>query len=319
MVDSNKNSVLIVDDEKANITALTNILGQDYTVYAAKNGHDAIRVAKEHLPDVILLNIFMPDMDGYETFSRLKSDEDTQSVPIIFVSGHSNAENEEKGLDLGASDYISKPYTPLIVKLRVRNQIKIVNQLRIINHLSTTDQLTGIPNRRSFNIQVNKEWGRNMREKKPLSLLILDIDRFKLFNDTYGHQQGDEVLRLISATLMDSLRRSSDFAARWGGEEFVVLLPGTDMNGAWINAERIRENIEQTSVSVLNGQTVGLTVSIGLSTVIPTQESSQHDLISQADRALYTAKEKGRNMVCIFDGSVCDWPFFDTPNPDNQE
>jgi len=309
MADSKKDSVLIVDDEKANIIALTNILGQDYTIYAAKNGQDAIRAAKEHLPDVILLNIFMPDMDGYETFSRLKSDEDTQTVPIIFVSGLSNAEYEEKCLDSGASDFISKPYTPLIVKLRVRNQIKIVKQLRIINHLSTTDQLTGIPNRRSFNTQVNKEWGRNMREKKPLSLLLLDIDRFKLFNDTYGHQQGDEVLRLISATLIDSLRRSSDFAARWGGEEFVVLLPGTDMNGAWINAERIRENVEQTSVSVLNGQTVGLTVSIGLSTVIPTQDSSQHDLISQADRALYTAKEKGRNMVCIFDGSVCDWPY----------
>jgi len=310
MVDSKKNSVLIVDDEKSNIIALTNILSEEYTIYLAKNGHDAIRAAKEYLPDVILLNIFMPDMDGYETFSKLKGDEDTQSVPIIFVSGIPNAEYEEKVLDLGASDYICKPYTPLIVKLRVRNQIRIINQLRIINHLSTTDQLTGIPNRRSFNIQVNKEWGRNMREKKPLSLLLLDIDSFKLFNDTYGHQQGDEVLRLIAAALMDSLRRSSDFAARWGGEEFVVLLPGTDMNGAWINAERIRENIEQTSVSVSTGQTVGLTVSIGVSTVIPTQDGNQNDLISQADRALYTAKEKGRNLVCKFDDSVCDWPFY---------
>ena len=311
MVDSKKNSVLIIDDDKANIIALTSILSQDYTIFATKNGNDAIRIAKQYQPDVILLDILMPDMDGYETFSRLKSDEDTQLIPIIIVSGLSNVEHEEKGLNLGASDYISKPYTPLIVKLRVRNQIKIVNQLRLINHLSTTDQLTGIPNRRSFNIQVNKEWGRNMREQKPLSLLILDIDRFKAFNDTYGHQQGDEVLRLIATTLLDSLRRSSDFAARWGGEEFVVLLPGTDMNGALINAERIRENIEQTSVSISNGNglTEGLTVSIGVSTVIPTQDSSQNDLISQADRALYSAKEKGRNMVCKFDDSICDWPF----------
>jgi len=255
-----------------------------------------------------LLDILMPEMDGYETFARLKRDEDTQSIPIIFVSGLANAEHEEKGLDFGASDYISKPYTPSIVKLRVRNQIKIVNQLRIINHLSTTDQLTGIPNRRSFNIQVNKEWSRNMREKKPLSLLLLDIDRFKAFNDTYGHQLGDEVLRLIAATLVDSLRRSSDFAARWGGEEFVVLLPNTDMNGAWKNAERIRENIEKTSVSTLSGQTVGLTVSIGVATMVPTQDATQNDLISQADKALYTAKDNGRNMVCKFNPSIGDWP-----------
>jgi len=308
MADSKRNSVLVVDDEKANIIALTSMLSQEYTIYAAKTGQDAIWIAKEYLPDVILLDILMPEMDGYETFARLKSDEDTQSIPIIFVSGLANAEHEEKGLDLGASDYISKPYTPSIVKLRVRNQIKIVTQLRIINHLSTTDQLTGIPNRRSFNIQVNKEWSRNMREKKPLSLLLLDIDRFKAFNDTYGHQLGDEVLRLIAATLVDSLRRSSDFAARWGGEEFVVLLPNTDMNGAWKNAERIRENIEKTSVSTLSGQTVGLTVSIGVATMVPTQDATQNDLISQADKALYTAKDNGRNMVCKFNPSIGDWP-----------
>ena len=310
MADSSSNSVLIVDDEKANIIALTNILSQDYKIHAAKNGKDAFWLAKKYMPDVILLDILMPDLDGYETFSKLKSDDDTQGIPIIFVSGLANAEHEEKGLDLGASDYITKPYVPSIVKLRVRNQIKIVNQLRLINHLSTTDQLTGIPNRRSFNIQVNKEWGRNMRDKSPLSLLLLDIDRFKAFNDTYGHQQGDEVLRVIAITLMESLRRSSDFAARWGGEEFVILLPNTDINGAWKNAERIRKSIEHISISVADGQSVGLTVSIGVSMVRPTQDSNQNDLVSQADKALYTAKEKGRNMVCKYDSSMSDWPFY---------
>jgi len=304
-----ENSVLIVDDETTYVTMLTNMLSQDYMVYAARNGQDAVWLAKEYQPDVILLDIVMPELDGYETLAQLKSDEDTQSIPVIIISGHCDIEHEEKGLALGASDYISKPYSPSIVKLRVKNQINIVNQLRMINHLSTTDQLTGIPNRRSFNLQVNKEWGRNMRDKKPLSLMILDIDRFKVFNDTYGHQQGDEVLRIIATALKDSLRRSSDFAARWGGEEFVILLPNTDMSGALINAERIRENIEQIPITISNVHTVGVTVSIGVTTIIPAQEINQSELISQADKALYTAKEKGRNMVCKYDGEVSDWRF----------
>jgi diguanylate cyclase (GGDEF)-like protein len=309
MVDALKGSVLIVDDEKSNINVLTRILSQEYIIYAVKSGQDAIRAAKEFLPDVILLDILMPVMDGYETFKMLKSDEDTQSIPIIFVSDLINTDHEERGLDLGASDYLSKPYVPSIVKLRVRNQVKIVNQLRLINHLSTTDQLTGIPNRRSFNIQMNKEWGRNMRDKKPLGLLLLDIDLFKAFNDSYGHQKGDEVLRIIALTLVGSLRRASDFAARWGGEEFVVLLPSTAMRGALTNAERIRENIARTSITVLNGKTVGITVSIGAATIVPAQNCCQNDLIAQADKALYTAKEAGRNMVRKFDGSIGDWPF----------
>jgi len=308
MADSRKNSVLIVDDETGDIIALTNMLSQDYTVYVEKNGQDAIWLAKEYQPDVILLDIDMSETDGYETLAKLKSDEDTQQIPVILFSGIINAEHEEKALDLGASDYISKPYAMSIVELRVKNQIRVVNQLRMINHLSTTDQLTGIPNRRSFNLQVNKEWGRNMRDQKPLSLMILDIDMFKVFNDTYGHQQGDEVLRIIATALKESLRRSSDFAARWGGEEFVILLPNTDMNGAIINAERIRESIEQITIAVSNAHSVGVTVSIGVATLTPSQEVSPNELISQADRALYSAKEKGRNMVCKFDGEVSDWP-----------
>jgi len=308
MADLRKNSVLIIDGETASHNALTNMLSKDYKVYAVKNRRDAIKIAKEHQPDVVLLGVLMPEKDDYETLSKLKSDEDTQMIPVIIVSGETNVEHEEKGLALGASDYIRKPYAPSIIKLRVQNQINIVNQLYKINQLSTTDQLTGIPNRRSFNAQLNKEWGRNMRDKKPLSLMILDIDWFKVFNDTYGHQQGDEVLRIISAALQKSLRRSSDFAARWGGEEFVILLPNTNINGALVNAERIRENIEQTSITTLNGQSVGLTVSIGVATIVPTKDLNQSVLISQADRALYAAKENGRNKVCKFDGKIFDWP-----------
>jgi len=302
--ESDKNSVLIVDDEKANIIALTKILSKDYTVYAAKNGHDAIWVAKEYLPDVILLDIVMPEIDGFQTLSMLKKSEETQSIPVIFITGLSNTEYEEKGLDLGAADYISKPYSPSIVRLRVRNQIKIVNQIRVINHLSTTDQLTNIPNRRSFSIQMNKEWSRNMREEKPLGLLMLDIDRFKVFNDTYGHQLGDEALRIISATLKESLRRSSDFVARWGGEEFAVLLPNSDINGAWETADRIRKSIEQIPIPISNEESTRLTVSIGVSSIVPTPDCNQEALFMQADKALYAAKDAGRNKVLIFNSMM---------------
>ena len=295
-----KNSILIVDDEKSNIIALSMILSPDYTVYAAKNGRDAIEIAQEYLPDVILLDILMPEMDGYDIIAKLKEIEETESIPVIFVTGLTNVGSEEKGLDLGAADYIIKPFSPAIVKLRVRNQMKIVNQIRIINHLSTTDQLTGIPNRRSFNIQMGKEWSRNMRENSPLSFLMIDVDKFKNFNDTFGHQAGDDLLQLVARTLTDSLRRAADFAARWGGEEFAILLPNTDMDGAAENAERIRANVEKAQLTLPYGKTTSVTVSIGLSTIIPTNDVSYNEIIFQADKALYEAKETGRNRVVKF-------------------
>jgi len=297
MNDIEKNSVLIVDDERSNIIALTHILGQEYTVYVAKNGLDAIEVAKEYLPDVILLDILMPEMDGFEVFSLLRNEEETSAIPVIFVTGLGDAENEEKGLNLGAADYISKPYNSSVVRLRVTNQIKMVNQIRLIEHLSTTDQLTGLPNRRSFNNHMNKEWGRSVREKLPISILILDVDHFKMYNDTYGHQQGDVALKTVADTITKSLKRSYDFAARWGGEEFIVILPNTDLNGALEIAEKIRINNEEAIIAALNGKETKITVSIGVSTLLPALGGVSDDIILQADTALYEAKKNGRNRV----------------------
>lgn len=306
MDEAGRNSVLIVDDERANIIALTHILSPEYTVYAAKNGQDAVEVANEFLPDVILLDILMPEMDGYEVLTALKNGELTQSIPVIFVTGLGNSEDEEKGLNSGASDYISKPFSPSVVKLRVKNQLRIVNQIRIINHLSATDQLTGIPNRRSFDNQLNREWGRSVREKKPLSILLLDVDHFKNYNDVYGHQQGDAALQSIAMTIKKTIRRSSDFAARWGGEEFVALLPATDKKGAMEIGEKIRYNIEQTPIPVENGEVTRVTVSIGVSVMTPAQNNLPEDFITYADKALYNAKETGRNKVCGYEGPDLD-------------
>jgi len=295
---NDKNSVLIVDDERANISILKDLLKSDYTVYAACNGEDALEAAREFTPDVILLDVLMADMDGYEVIAQLQKEEATWNIPVIFVTGLDNTGEEEKGLNAGAADYIRKPFNSSIVKLRVRNQINIVNQIRTINTLSITDQLTGIRNRRGFDECLKREWGRTIREKLPISILLIDADNFKKYNDEYGHQQGDVVLQTVARVLSDSVKRTTDVAARWGGEEFAALLPNTDMAGALEVAEIIRAGIESTPILLLSGESTGITVSIGASTIMPTNETLLHDFIDKADEALYAAKSAGKN--CVF-------------------
>ena len=303
-----KNSILIVDDEKANIIALTHILSPEYTIYAAKNGQDAIEVTKQHLPDVILLDILMPGMDGYEVLSFLKSEEETREIPVIFVTGLGSAENEEKGLTLGAADYVSKPISPAIVKLRVRNQIQILNQITAIKWHSITDQLTGVSNRRNFDYRLRLEWDRAVRDKTQLSFFLTDIDNFKNHNDTYGHLQGDATLQAVAQAIEQSLQRAIDFVARWGGEEFVVLLPDTDLPGAIQVAERARKGVEDALIPCDGGGVTQVTISIGVNACTPVQGASVRALIAGADRALYAAKKSGKNKVCGYDGIESEKP-----------
>jgi len=293
-----KNSLLIVDDDKSNLNILTRILGSEYTIYAVTNGVEAFEVAEKHIPDLILLDILMPKMDGYQILDKLRKCEKTQKIPVIFITGLDSAEDEEKGLSLDAADYITKPFSVLIVKLRVRNQIQIVNQLRTIERLSLTDHLTSLPNRRSFDERIHMEWNRAIREQTSISIMIIDIDKFKIFNDTYGHQHGDIVLQAAANIFPQSFRRPGDFAARWGGEEFVVLLPNTPLEGAMHVAEKIRADIEEAVIPCAGGSNTGITISIGVNTQKPTQGSSIDAFLSLADKALYAAKEAGRNRVC---------------------
>jgi diguanylate cyclase (GGDEF)-like protein len=302
MNDVEKNSVLIVDDDKSNIIALTHILTPEYTVYAAKSGKDAIEVAKEHSPDVILLDIVMPEMDGFEVLSKLKNIAETREIPVLFITGLRTAADEEKGLRLGAADFISKPFSPAIVKLRIMNQLQMLNQIDMIRHLSITDQLTDLPNRRSFDQRFSLEWNHAMRNKMPLSIFLLDIDFFKIYNDTYGHLQGDEALRTVPKVIMKPLHRSNDFLARWGGEEFVVLLPGTASDGAMEVAEQIRAGVEKMRIPCEKEGAEKITISIGVNTLLPRPENSSSDFIDGADRALYEAKRTGRNRVCKYEG-----------------
>ena len=212
-----KKSILVVDDESSNIMALTHILGPDYTIYAAKNGQNAIATAEKHLPDLILLDILMPDMNGYAVITALKNRERTKRVPVIFITGLSNAGDEEKGLALGGADYITKPFSPAIVRLRVQNQMLMLDQLRTIERLSMTDPLTALPNRHSFEIRFAAEWGGAQREHIPISILSVDLPEFNAYKHTYGHQQGDAALQMVAKVLSSELKRPSDFVARWGG------------------------------------------------------------------------------------------------------
>ncbi len=290
-------SILIVDDMLSNIMIVADILKSEYNLLIAQNGRDAIRVATEKQPDVILLDVIMPVMDGYEVITALKQSERTSRIPVIFITGLQSVADEEKGLALQAADYISKPFSPAIVRLRVRNQIQIVSQLRTIEELSMTDQLTGIPNRRSFDARLALEWSRAVREGIPLTLLMVDVDNFKTYNDIYGHQQGDAALRTVAQSFMRSVKRATDFYARWGGEEFSILLSGLSPNEATQIAERVRREVAEAVIPGAEGASAKIQVSIGVCTCVPTPQSKVSGFIGAADDALYSAKQAGRNRV----------------------
>lgn len=290
--------ILVVDDERMNIIALAQILKTQYEIVVAVNGRTAIETAEKHTPDIILLDVIMPDMSGYEVLAELKSSDATKNIPIIFITGLDGIEEEEKGLLLGAVDYITKPFHGSIVKARIRTHLKMVRYIRTIEHLCMLDTLTELPNRRGFDNRINAEWGRAVRNKTSIGLLMIDVDKFKNYNDTYGHPQGDVVLQTLGDILKKTLNRATDLASRWGGEEFAVLLADTDRIGILNIAEQIRVNVEQAVITCANGLQTSITVSIGAHGKIPEAEDTIAEFISAADQALYTAKHNGRNRVC---------------------
>ena len=298
MIENIRNSILIVDDEPTNIHVLVQLLGSEYTLYAAKDGQTALEMAKTNRPDLVLLDILMPIMDGYQVLTQLREIEETRNTPVIFITGLTSEEDEERGLELDAVDYINKPFKGSIVKLRIRNQIKIINALKTIEHLSNTDLLTGLPNRRSFTTRLNSDWNRAIRESTLMSIIIADVDNFKNYNDSYGHIQGDVALRTVANCLENSLRRKTDMVARWGGEEFAVLLPLATVESIPEIAEQLRKTVENAKFS-FEGKKHNVTISLGCNTIIPTENCVIDDFIAKADNALYVAKQQGRNRVAI--------------------
>ena len=293
-------TILITDDEKLNLDVLGSILSPQYNILISRNGTRALELAKQYIPDLILLDVVMPGMSGFEVIEKLKDCNETVNIPVIFITGLSTTENEEKGFFLGAVDYITKPFNKSIVKARVNTHIKIIDQMRTIERLGLIDPLTRISNRRGFENRFDAEWGRAIREQTPISFMIMDIDKFKNYNDTYGHQQGDIALKTFAEVSANTLNRSNDFIARWGGEEFVVLLPNTCVDGTMEMAESIRKNVEDSVIITEDGVDTRLTVSIGVNSVTPDACTCSTDFVSKADQALYKAKESGRNKVVLY-------------------
>ena len=307
--------ILIVDDSLMSLEILRSMLLKNsaksadspdearipyfFEIIVAMSGEEALEKAKAEKPDLIILDIILPKMSGFEVLDILKSSEETKGIPVIVISGLDNEVDEEKGLLLGAVDYVKKPFKENLVLARMSTQLKVIDQIRIIEKMSMYDTLTNIPNRQNFNIRAKADGGRAVREQTPISVLIIDIDHFKKVNDTHGHQQGDVALVKVAETIASTLRRSSDLAARWGGEEFVVLLPNTLYENAKYIAEIIRSAVEQTSIPGVDGNPpLNVTISIGVASTTPDDTGFMAGLLKEADKALYTAKETGRNKVC---------------------
>ncbi len=291
-------TVLVVDDEKQNRDLLTELLKHDCRVILAKNGTQAIDRAHELQPDLILLDVMMPDINGHLVIQSLKHDDATRQIPVIFISALDSPEDEERGLDLGAVDYITKPFHPSIVRKRVRNHLQSVHHRHLLENLAKIDSLTEIANRRRYNEALENEWRRCARSGAPLSLAIIDVDHFKAYNDRLGHAAGDTILRSIATTLHGFMRRPGDLAARYGGEEFILLLPQVDANAAQRIGEDIRASVESLRLHHPDSPVSPyVTISLGGMTTLPTDGQVDPQFFQQADTALYKAKSAGRNRM----------------------
>ncbi|MDD5250327.1 MAG: diguanylate cyclase [Rhodocyclaceae bacterium] len=293
-------TVLVIDDNPANAHQLFALLGDDYDILVATRGADGIELAAAQSPDLILLDVVMPDLNGYEVCTRIKADARTADIPIIFVTARDDEDDEAHGLSLGAIDYLAKPLRPAIVRARIKNHIDLKRSRDLLQRLTTLDPLTGIDNRRRFDACLATEWGRAAREAHVLSLVMIDVDHFKRFNDRYGHAVGDLCLTAIAAALQGALLRPADVVARFGGEEFACVLPGTDLAGAAQLAERMRAAVEALSISH-DGVAIAerVTISLGVAAAMPQSDAQARRLLEAADGALYEAKLAGRNCICI--------------------
>jgi diguanylate cyclase (GGDEF)-like protein len=290
--------ILIVDDEVSNIEILNAVLEDHYEVCFATSGEDALAVARASLPDLILLDVLMPGMDGYEVCRRCKEDVLIADVPIIFTTALGDEEAEAHGLSLGAIDYVVKPIHPAVVLARVRNHIELKQMRDQLAELAVTDALTGLNNRRRLEQSLTVETSRLARTGDWLSVIMLDIDFFKQFNDSYGHPEGDRCIVMIAAALNRAVRRASDLTARYGGEEFACILPNTNSHDAMIVASSIIDQVHSLSIPHRkSGISPYVTVSVGIATARCLPGMTPELWVKTADEQLYVAKGAGRNKA----------------------
>ena len=314
--------ILIVEDVRAALQLITaQIKSFGWQPISVENGEQAIAAFRDEQPDLVLLDVVLPDINGFDVARQIRALENPGAwTPIIFLSGRTSDEDIERGISAGGDDYLSKPISQSVLSAKIRAMQRIVQmrtslvvlarELDTANHelkrLSASDGLTGIPNRRFFDDYLSREWRRARREESVISLLMCDVDFFKRFNDTYGHQAGDDCLRQIARALSDTMDRASDIVARYGGEEFAIILPRTPRAGAQLVAERARLAVEALNLPNSGSPQAIATVSIGLATMQPNNQNVLRGLIQNADRALYRAKSLGRNIVCTYDAELDD-------------
>ena len=309
--DPKRATILIVDDQPVNIQVAYKLLREDYHIQVATSGMKVLELARSATPpSLILLDIQMPDMDGYEVCRRLQADERTRDIPVIFLTAKDTDADEEKGLNLGAVDYFTKPLRSAIVRARIRNHINLKIKTDRLEQLSMLDGLTDIPNRRFFDDYFARAWGDTRRQSEPLSVIMLDIDHFKAYNDHYGHGAGDECLRRVTRALAGQVGRPTDLVARYGGEEFVAVLPRTDVAGALKTARGFCVAVEALAIPhAYSDAAAVVTVSVGAATHGEAYEASASPaLLRAADSALYLAKKRGRNRVEQFDPDSTEVP-----------
>ncbi|MGF1477893.1 MAG: diguanylate cyclase domain-containing protein [Cyanophyceae cyanobacterium] len=311
---ANIGHLLIVDDNPVNLSVLSKALkNAGLKVRVAVDGESAIEQIQEDPPELILLDVQMPGIDGFETCSRLKALAVTREVPIIFMTALSDGENKVKGLSLGAVDYITKPFyqEEVIARVKVHLKLRLLTQKVVeqaaeleqanqeLQRLAIIDSLTQVANRRRFDQCLQQEWRRMLRKQMSVSLIMCDIDYFKQYNDCYGHLAGDVCLKRVAQAIGGVLRRPADLLARYGGEEFGIVLPETEPAGAIRIAKLIQRQIQQLKIPHERTAYQYVTLSMGISSQIPAPQTEVESLVAAADRLLYLAKEQGRNRYCI--------------------
>lgn len=285
--------ILVVDDIPANVQILSiHLTDEKYEVLEANSGTVALEILRSESVDLILLDVMMPEMTGLDVLAEMKKDPQLENIPVILVTANADDSNVAEGLDMGAFDYIIKPYSLVVLLARVRAALREKERQDLLERWATTDPLTGLLNRRHFFELADRELHRAERTQSPISFIMLDIDNFKQVNDLHGHLVGDNTLVTLATLLVSQLRRV-DFCCRFGGEEFVLCLPDTPKNGALEVAERIREALEPIKIPTNDG-TLQITISLGVTE--SKNDQKVEDTLRRADRALYRAKENGRNQ-----------------------
>lgn len=292
--------ILIVDDDSTVVLALRNVLRGIGQTRFAPNGAEALAMIQQSPPMLILLDVELPDISGLEICAQLKANPETTDIPVLFITSHAEPGFEEQVFDAGAADYISKPLNPRVVAARAQTHLAYRLAMQMLDTQAHTDGLTGLANRRSFDETLDEELKRARRQQLPFTVMMIDIDEFKKYNDHFGHLEGDECLRNIAGVLRDSIRRPADLIARYGGEEFALILPETDAAGGEALARTLLSNVESLGlVHAPDATHKSVTISIGYSTLEKEQMSGLGPdvttVVRHADDALYESKRRGRN------------------------